>query len=82
MRMHEHSLHEQLHSLWKTDFVDTQCSAIASMSKEDKYALNVMERCVTFKNGHHVMPLMWRPDAPELPCNRNMALNRLASQVD
>jgi len=49
------------------------------MPKEDKYALNVMERCVTFENGHYVMPLMWRPDVPELPCNRNMVLNRLAS---
>ena len=79
MRMQEDSLHEQLHSLRKTDFADTQCSAIASMSKEDKYALNVMERCVTFENGHYVMPLMWRPGASELPCNRNMAFNRLAS---
>ena len=79
MRLQEDSLNEQLQSLWKTDFADTQCSAIASMSKEDKYALNVMERYVTFENGLYVMPLMWRPDAPELPCNRNMALNRLVS---
>jgi len=79
MRMQEDSSHEQLQSLWKTDFADTQCSAIASMSKEDKYALNFMERCVTFENGHYVLPLMWRPDALELPCNRNMALNRMAS---
>jgi len=58
MRVQEDSSHEQLQSLWKTDFADTQCSAIASMSKEDKYALNVMEHCVTFENGHYVMPLI------------------------
>ena len=57
--------------LVKTGFADTQCNSIPNTSKEDKFSLNVMERCVTFENGHSVMLLMWRPDAPELPCNRN-----------
>jgi len=75
MRMQEDSLHEQLQSLWKTDFADTQCSAIASISKEDKYALNLLERCVTIENEHYVMLLMWRPDAPELLLSSLLLLN-------
>jgi len=79
MRMQEDSLHEQLQSLWKTDFADTQCNGIKNMSEEDICALNVMERCVNCENGHYVMPLLWYRDAPELPSNRIMTFNRLVS---
>jgi len=63
--------------MWKADFRDTNLQDVPQMSKKDRYTLDLMEGCVKFNDGHYVIPPLWRPDAPCLPQNRELALRRL-----
>ena len=75
--MQNDSLQQQLEDMWKADFRDTNLQDVPQMSKEDRYALDLMEGCVQFSDGHYEIPPLWRPDAPCLPQNGEFALSRL-----
>ncbi|XP_077969880.1 uncharacterized protein LOC120331115 [Styela clava] len=47
------------------------------MSKEDKYALQLMEDSVEIVDGHYQLPLPWKPGCPDLSDNRSVAMKRL-----
>ena len=48
------------------------------MSKEDRYALLMMEKSKTIINGHYQVALPWRPGAPYLEDNYEQAKVRLS----
>ena len=48
------------------------------MSKEDRYALQMMEKSKTIVNGHYKVALPWRPGAPHLEDNYEQAKVRLS----
>ncbi|XP_077968072.1 uncharacterized protein LOC120334576 [Styela clava] len=70
-------LSQQIKCLWESDFKDASLSPIPSMSKEDKYALQLMEDSVEIVDGHYQLPLPWKPGCPDLPDNRSVAMKRL-----
>ncbi|XP_077971336.1 uncharacterized protein LOC120346540 [Styela clava] len=70
-------LSQQIKCLWESDFKDASLSPIPSMSKEDKYALQLMEDSVEIVDGHYQLPLSWKPGCPDLPDNRSVAMKRL-----
>jgi len=43
------------------------------MSKEDRYALQVMQESEALVNGHYQVALPWKPKAPQLTDNREQA---------
>lgn len=69
-------LREQLENLWKTDFADSVVSSSASLSIEDKKALEKMEQSLKMVDGHYQVALPWRNDPPYLPNNRSMVERR------
>nr|XP_039254086.1 uncharacterized protein LOC120331115 [Styela clava] len=73
----EDLLSQQIKCLWESDFKDASLSPIPSMSKEDKYALQLMEDSVEIVDGHYQLPLPWKPGCPDLPDNRSVAMKRL-----
>ncbi|XP_077970821.1 uncharacterized protein LOC144425211 [Styela clava] len=73
----EDLLSQQIKCLWESDFKDVSLSPIPSMSKEDKYALQLMEDSVEIVDGHYQLPLPWKPGCPDLPDNRSVAMKRL-----
>ncbi|XP_077976283.1 uncharacterized protein LOC120332657 [Styela clava] len=72
-------LQMQLERMWKTDFIDSQKMSDTAMSREDRYALNLMHEAIKFENGHYQLPLLWRPHARTLPNNLDLAMSRLSS---
>ncbi|XP_077967672.1 uncharacterized protein LOC144421939 [Styela clava] len=72
----EDLLSQQIKCLWESNFKDASLSPIPSMSKEDKYALQLMEDSVEIVDGHYQLPLPWKPGCPDLPDNRS-AMKRL-----
>ena len=66
------SLQQQLEDKWKADVRDTNLQDGPQMSKEDRHALDLMEGCVKFNDGHYEIPPLWRPDASWLPQNREL----------
>ncbi|XP_077975184.1 uncharacterized protein LOC144431222 [Styela clava] len=75
----EDLLSQQIKCLWESDFKDASLSPIPSMSKEDKYALQLMEDSVEIVEGHYQLPLPWKPGCPDLPDNRSVAMKRLTA---
>ena len=71
-------LHQQVEQMWKTEFSDTNKSARAAMSQEDKRALGTMESTLTVENGHYQLSLPWRKYPPSLPDNHVVAEHRLS----
>ena len=70
------ALDQQIERLWTIDNVPKRN---IPLSKEDRYALQVMENSKKFENGHYEIALPWRPGSPQLQDNRAQALSRLAS---
>nr|XP_039261910.1 uncharacterized protein LOC120338049 [Styela clava] len=68
---------QQIKCLWESDFKDASLSPIPSMSKEDKYALQLMEDSDEIVNGHYQLLLSWKPGCPNLPDNGSVAMKRL-----
>ena len=55
------------------------CGLECDNSKEDRIALEQMERSVKLVNGHFQLPLLWRDKQTVLPDNRAVAQSRLES---
>ena len=70
-------LRNQLEKFWKTDFGDSLSDSKATLSVEDKRALEVLETSAKKVGGHYQLPLPWKPRPPCLPNNRFVAEKRL-----
>ena len=70
-------LEKQIECLWTIDNVPSKLDLC--LSKEDRYALQLMKRSKNFVAGHYEVALPWRPGSAHFPDNRNQALFRLSS---
>ena len=57
------ALDQQIERLWTIDNVTKRN---IPLSKEDRYALQVMEISKKFENSHYEIALPWRPGSPQL----------------
>ena len=70
-------LQKQVECLWKLDNVPTLSCLGVSMSKNNRYAMKILEESQQYKDGHYQVGLLWRPRAPKLKSNYQQALQRL-----
>ena len=62
----EDHLESQIERLGQLGIEPSSYSRQSLMSKEDGYALHMMEKSKTIVNGHYQVALLWRPGAPHL----------------
>nr|XP_039272270.1 uncharacterized protein LOC120346573 [Styela clava] len=62
--------------MWETDFKDISLTPTPTLSREDKYALQLMEDNIKMVDGHYQSPLPWKPGCPEFPNNRDAVMRR------
>ena len=74
----EDHLESQTERLWQLDIVPSSYNRQSSMSKEDRYALQMMEKLKTIVNGHFQVALPWRPGAPHFEDNYEQEKVRLS----
>jgi len=71
-------LSAEIRTLWETDFKDITIEDTQGTSKEDRYALSLLDKSVTLKDGHYELALPWKPGTPNLPNNKPLATRRLS----
>ena len=71
------TLHQQMESMFRSDFNEPMMSSKVAMSVEDRRALSQMENSVKLVNGHYQLELPWRHKPLNLPNNCEFALGRL-----
>lgn len=64
--------------VFEHDFRDTSDCDIP-VSQDDKTFLSVLNRDITFTDGHYEMPLPFRDSGPNIPNNKSVVLRRLSS---
>nr|XP_039258906.1 uncharacterized protein LOC120335470 [Styela clava] len=69
-------LQQQIREMWETDFKDISLTPTPTLSREDKYALQLMEDNIKMVDGHYQSPLPWKPGCPEFPNNRDAVMRR------
>nr|XP_039254127.1 uncharacterized protein LOC120331151 [Styela clava] len=69
-------LQRQIREMWETDFKDISLTSTPTLSREDKYALQLMEDNIKMVDGHYQSPLPWKPGCPEFPNNRDAVMRR------
>ena len=74
---HEKTLHQQMESMFRSDFNKSIISSEVAMSVEDQRALSQMKNSVKLVNGHYQLGLLCRHKSVNLPNNREFALGRL-----
>ena len=79
VRKSDQLIQEQIQCLWKLDNVPDITVSSSAMSKNDRYALKLMEDSKKFVDGHYQLGLLWRPGSPTLKSNYCQALSRLQS---
>ncbi|XP_078490178.1 uncharacterized protein LOC144746832 [Ciona intestinalis] len=72
------ALHEQVKKMWETEFKNSGLDSGVGLSKEDKYALKMLNESAKFKDGHYQLSLPWCVGSPSLPNNRQQAVQRLS----
>ena len=72
----DEDLHLQIQRLWETDFKDISLTPQPTFSKEDRYALRVMDDNVKMVNGRYQAPILWKPGCPDFPDNRSLVMKR------
>ena len=77
VRHDDETLHQQMESLFRSDFNESLISSKVAMSVEDQRALLQMEDSVKLVNGHYQLGLPWKRKSVSLPNNREFALGRL-----
>ena len=77
VRHDDETLHQQMESLFRSDFNESMISSKVAMSVEDQRALLQMEDSVKLVNGHYQLGLPWKRKSVSLPNNREFALGRL-----
>ena len=72
------SLEEQFRDYCNQEFNDSNLNSKASMSLNDRRALDIMEETLQLKNGHYEIALPWKTYPPNLVNNRSVAERRLS----
>ena len=67
---------QQVLNILQTDFHESIVSSSENVSQEDKRFLAIMQKDLV--DGHYQMPLPFKEKHPQLPSNRNLALQRLS----
>ena len=68
----------QVECLWKSDEVPCVTNSMKTMSKEDRYTLDLMNTSERFVDGRYQLRLPWKPGGPQLPDNHQQAVTRLS----
>lgn len=71
---------EEINSTLKQFWTIENCGTANSpviIAKEDKLVFDQAEKSLKFENGHYEVGIPWKPDAPKLQNNYDMALQRL-----
>ena len=68
---------KQVECLWKLDNMPTLSCLGVDMSKNDQYAMKILEESQQYKDGHYKVGLLWHPGASNLKTNYRQALQRL-----
>ena len=74
----EDHLKSQIERLWQLDIMPSSYGRQSLMSKEGRYALQMVEKSEIIVNGHYQVALPWRPGAPHLEDNYEQAKVRLS----
>ena len=70
------STDKQIERLWQLDQVPRSFESSIATSKEDRYALQLMQRSKDVVDSHYQFALPWKPGAPQLPDNYSQAAVR------
>ena len=70
-----HQIERALKEEWNKDIQETNGEMIG-LSNEDRKFLQIMKNNIKYIDGHYQVPLPFRDDIPNLPCNRDYALKR------
>ena len=79
VRKSDQVIQEQIQGLRKLDNVPDITVSSSAMSKNDRYALKLMEDSKKFVDGHYLLGLLWCPGSPTLRSDYCQALSRLQS---
>ena len=71
-------LQEQVECLWKLDMVPNSDSK-PGMSRNDRYALDLLNSSKKQVNGHYQVKILWKPGCPKFNSNFKQAMFRLES---
>ena len=71
------TLHQQMESMFRSDFNEPMISSKVAISVEDQRALSQMENSVKLVNGHYQLRLPCKHKSVNLPNNPEFALRRL-----
>ena len=71
------SIHQQLQSLYNSEFNESTADLKECLSIEDRRAKAMMDNSVRLEGAHYEIGLPWKYDEPSLPNNRTMAEKRL-----
>jgi len=77
VRYDDKTLHQQMESIFRSDFDKPMLSSKVAMSVEDQRALAQMENSLKLVNGRYQLQLPWRHKSVNLPNNHEFALGRL-----
>ena len=75
----EEALLKQVEEWWRTDSFGTKYERETPRSREDKKALETLEKTVKSIDDRYEVGMLWREDDVEFPDNRKMAEKRLRS---
>ena len=72
-------LNQTLQKFWEIDSSGSFAEKETALSPEESYAMREVSQSLKFKDGRYEVAMPWKPNAPELPNNYDMAMNRLKS---
>lgn len=77
VRLDNETLHQQMESMFRSDFNKRLISSNVAMSVEDQIALLQMENSVKLVKGHYQLGLPWWHKSINLPNNCEFTMRRL-----
>ena len=77
VRFDDETLHQQIESIFRSDFNEPMISSKVAMSVEDQRVLLQMENSVKLVKGYYQLGLPWRHKSVNLPNNREFAMRKL-----
>ena len=75
----DESLNKRVEDWWRTESFSTKYEDVTPRSREDKRAIETLERTVKHVSGRYEVGMLWREQEVEFPDNRLMAVKRLES---
>ena len=75
----EESLRKQVEDWWRTESFGTKYEDVTPRSREDKRALETLERTVKHVSDRYEVGMLWKKGEVKFPDNRLMAEKRLES---